>query len=85
MNPRYLEVLATIVGRLSNDNRGIQQHTDFFEVVTSLNEVLSVEDGDAPHYTEVMGELVKLGMSEGNARDVTLVYRALKVSELGPP
>jgi hypothetical protein len=84
MTPNYQEVFARIVQRLSNDNRGILQHTDFHDAVASINVALK-EDPEPPHYTEVQEELERLGMSEGNARDLMLVYRALKVSVVGPP
>jgi hypothetical protein len=86
MKSAYRELCARIVRRVSKDGRGILQHADFADVVASINSVLvKDEDAEPPPHTEIQEELVRLGMSESNARDVMLVYRALKVAEFGPP
>jgi hypothetical protein len=80
MDPKYQEVLARIVKDRSNDHRGIWQHTDFHDVTASLHALLKQENQDPapPHYTEIQQELERLGMAEGPARDVTIIYRAFK-------
>lgn len=85
MDNKYREELERIVKVRSNDGRGIQEQNGFQDVVASLNALLKDPDQKPPHYTEVEQELVNLGMSPENARDVRIVYRTLKTLHHGVP
>lgn len=85
MDANYQEVLERIVKDRSNDGRGIQQQNSFHDVVASFNVLLKEPNQRPPHYTEVEEKLVRLGMTEENARDVRIVYRTLKTLHHGIP